>query len=288
MRKQVMIEQRTPEWFAWKKGRIGASDAPALLGVSPWKTKLGLYEEKVKEKALFINDAMRAGTEYEALALEAACEELKVDYKPACFDHPYREYMCASLDGWNENQGVLELKLANKDDHELAKAGIVPEKYVPQLQAQMANAVTTNAVYGSYVVKNDEIWDIAFVMVRKDIEVVERIEQEAEEFYERIISFNEPEPTERDFVAFKNPELEKMFLDASQMLEFWENMKETARQKIIRFTGERNATLGCLKVTKSYPRGRVDYKAIPELKGVNLDLYRGPKELRFTITAGKH
>ena len=34
-----MCEQRTPEWFAQRRGRITASNVGALLGMNPYRTK---------------------------------------------------------------------------------------------------------------------------------------------------------------------------------------------------------------------------------------------------------
>lgn len=269
MRKQVFIEQRTPEWLAWKKGRIGASDAPVLLKVSPFKTELQLYEEKVKEKKVVVNDSMRAGTHYEEAARLAACEKLGVNYTPACFDHPYRDYMCASLDGWDEHNGVLELKMANAQDHEMAKAGIIPEKYVPQVQAQLATAVHMFAAYGSYVVRDGKIFDITFVMLRKDPTMVEQIEGSAEEFWDRIISFNEPEPSERDFIRLEDKgDLAKKLRAIKMLKKQAEEDINLVEREILGITGGRNAYLGDLKVQKMYPpRKRRIHKADKRLRG---------------------
>ena len=278
MRKQVLIEQRTPEWLAWKKGRVGASDAPVLLKVSPYKTELQLYEEKVKEKQVAVNNSMRAGTQYEDAARELACSKLGVDYKPACFNHPYRPYMCASLDGWNESHGVLELKLANAENHEMAKAGIIPAKYVPQTQAQAATAVHKFGAYGSYTVRDGKIFDITFVMFNRDHAMIEQIEQAAEAFNDRIISFEEPEPSERDFIRIADPnglgkKLRTICLQRKQLAE----SIELIENEILELAGYRNVYLDDLKVQKCSRKGSVDYSKIPELKGLNLDLYRKPR-----------
>ncbi len=38
--------QNTPEWHAFRRKRIGASDAPVIMGISPWKTPYQLWIEK--------------------------------------------------------------------------------------------------------------------------------------------------------------------------------------------------------------------------------------------------
>jgi len=49
----IHLTQQTPQWHEMRKSMIGASDAPVIMGVSPWKTqhqlwleKLGLYKQE--------------------------------------------------------------------------------------------------------------------------------------------------------------------------------------------------------------------------------------------------
>ena len=46
MQPQVSVYQSREEWLEARKDGLGASDAPALLGVSPWKNNVQLWEEK--------------------------------------------------------------------------------------------------------------------------------------------------------------------------------------------------------------------------------------------------
>ena len=39
--------QGTPEWLEFRRTMVMASDSPVIMGVSPWKTPLQLYHEKV-------------------------------------------------------------------------------------------------------------------------------------------------------------------------------------------------------------------------------------------------
>ena len=54
------------EWLQRRKAGIGGSDVAALLGVSPWKTPLDVYYDKIgAEKDEPETEAMRIGTELE-------------------------------------------------------------------------------------------------------------------------------------------------------------------------------------------------------------------------------
>lgn len=47
MYKRILLQHNTPEWLAFRKNGIGASDAAAVLGLSNWVSNLELWEEKV-------------------------------------------------------------------------------------------------------------------------------------------------------------------------------------------------------------------------------------------------
>ena len=41
------LEQGSREWHAWRKGVIGASDAPKIMGENPWGSRSSLLDEKL-------------------------------------------------------------------------------------------------------------------------------------------------------------------------------------------------------------------------------------------------
>ena len=41
------LEQGSSEWRAWRKGVIGASDAPKIMGENPWGSRSSLLDEKL-------------------------------------------------------------------------------------------------------------------------------------------------------------------------------------------------------------------------------------------------
>ena len=56
------IEQGTTEWLNWRKGVIGASDAPTIMGENPWRSPSYLLKEKLgNHKEWGGNEALRDG-----------------------------------------------------------------------------------------------------------------------------------------------------------------------------------------------------------------------------------
>lgn len=44
---KIKLKHNSPEWLAFRRKGIGASDAAAVLGLSKWTTNVELWEEKV-------------------------------------------------------------------------------------------------------------------------------------------------------------------------------------------------------------------------------------------------
>lgn len=139
------------EWHIERAKGIGASDAPALAGVDPWKTahdvwldKLGL-KEKVKP-----NWAMQRGIDTEPVARDIYETSFGLQMPPKNFVHKDYDFIRANLDGYNEETNTLiEIKVPGKKTVEMAMHGLVPCNYFCQIQYQL---MVSNAVHADYVV----------------------------------------------------------------------------------------------------------------------------------------
>lgn len=134
------LRQEGPDWHLWRKAGIGASDAPIIMGVSPYKTPRELWLEKTGRKPPFAGSwATERGTRLEPLARNHYEAVTGYVVQPHCQAHPDYPWMRASLDGITfEGDLILEIKCPGKEAHAQALAGEVPEKYRPQIQHQLA------------------------------------------------------------------------------------------------------------------------------------------------------
>lgn len=136
------------EWLAWRRTGLGASDAAAVLGISPWKSRWALYAEKV---GLVTDDedseAMESGRMLEpAIApwftartgLYVAGEQMRAT-------HPELPHFRATLDGivgdgpnvsLDAALGGLEIKVSSESAKTWEDHG-VPAHYEAQAQFQM-------------------------------------------------------------------------------------------------------------------------------------------------------
>lgn len=207
------MEQGTQAWDAWRMGGLGSSDAPVVMGVSPFTTRRQLWEEKLGLRRREVNEwATQRGHRYEPRA--RALYEMQngfVEMRPALVEHAAYPFLRASLDGFSEDRRVvLEIKWVGKDAFAAAREGVVPDKYWPQLQEQLLVTGAERADYYSFVIENegkpDEHVDGVTVKVYPDMAYCRRLRDELCAFWELIQTRTPPATTARDFKMVRNKE----------------------------------------------------------------------------------
>ncbi len=163
------MPQSHEEWLKERKKGIGSSDVAALLGVSPFKSNIDLWEEKVGLKqAEDISDLeyVRNGT-----LSEAPLRELfKIDYPEYEVSHEENEMMvhpkynfirCSPDSLLTEKstgrKGFLEIKrcmVSNGSQYLKWKNGSIPEYYYTQtLQYFLANPNMKFGYLRAYIIR---------------------------------------------------------------------------------------------------------------------------------------
>lgn len=146
------FDQSTDEWLSWRRGGIGASDAPVVMGLSPWQKDGELLLLKTGQQSERpANDAMQRGKRLEPMARLAYVKHTGIEVAPVCVQSREHPWMRASLDGLSaDGRHVLEIKCPGEKDHRLAASGSVPEKYFPQLQHILAVTGLGEIYYWSF------------------------------------------------------------------------------------------------------------------------------------------
>lgn len=289
------MDQRTKAWYDWRKKGLGASDAPIVMGVSPWSTAHELWEQKtgrvVKDHS---NWATNRGNELEPRARAHLELELGMDFPAILSEHPKFPFMRASLDGWNsKNKIVLEIKCPGAADHQSAKEGKVPEKYFPQIQHQIFVTGATKAIYYSYTEDKETGKPEGFIVeVLADIEYIKKLFEAMCKFWICIEKDIEPELTEKDFKNVRSADLAKKldeWSEAVALVKHHEAIVERLKHEI--FEDEkikgRRCNVGKYRINVVTRKGNVDYKKVPELKGVDLEKYRAKSSVYQQITIRK-
>lgn len=277
----VALMQNSAEWLEFRKDMVGASDAPIIMGVSPWITPYKLWEEKlgIKEPAPPTFD-MRRGLEREEEARCAFEKETGLSVFPVVKVHPDYPWMMASLDGMDiEERHIVEIKCPG---HMIGLSDTVPDKYYPQVQHQLAVTGLDMAYYFTYTPYSTKL-----IEVKRDDEYIKKMIDKELEFYECLVNFTAPTLANRDYTEREDAEwleMSAMYLDLQKSMKLLEDEETRMRGKLIALSGGANTMGGGVKLLKIARKGNIDYSAIPELKGVNLEEYRKPSSNMWKIT----
>lgn len=143
------ILQGTPAWLAYRLQHFNASDAPAMLGVSPYKTRTQLLHELHTGIAPEVDTATQrrfdAGHSTEARARTLAEEIIGEELYPVTGSEGK---LSASFDGLTMDERIVwEHKLMNVTLAESLADGVIPDSYHPQLEQQLMVSGAEKALF---------------------------------------------------------------------------------------------------------------------------------------------
>jgi putative phage-type endonuclease len=281
MPKVEILQQNTPQWQAWRARGLGSSDAPVVMGDSRWLTSRKLWEIKTGRRAEdgvdSENRAMKRGRALEGAAREAYEAYTRVQMEPHCLIHGEYSWMRASLDGITfDGSTILEIKCPMRErDRILAQQGRIPPHYHAQLQHQLEVSGAAQAHYWSF----DGAAGI-LIEVSPDHAYAKRLVEAEAAFWQLVVKNHWPEPDQEALDLSSDPKWREAALryrEAKLKLESATLVEQHLRGILDRMATSRR-TYGCgVELVKSSRRGAVDYSAVPELRGVDLEPYRKPQ-----------
>ncbi len=275
--KIVNLEQGSPEWLFWRRNKITASTAAAIMGLDTWTTPLMLYNRILSAEEIPDNEFMKHGRETEAEARGWLATQTGKAYIPICMESIEYPWMACSLDGWREHLDppAIEIKCPMKTIEQFAKLDEIPVYHFCQLQHQMAVSGIDRMYYLTYSKVSQD--GIIITINRDDIFIKKLIETE-KTFYDRLGSFEPPDPIDgRDIFVLDDPEAVMQADRYSQIckeIEVLEVLKEGSRRYLIDKAAGRSVKVQDLKITKVIRKGNVDYSSIPALQNLDLEPYR--------------
>jgi putative phage-type endonuclease len=183
-------------WLELRRSGIGSSDAPAVLGVSPWGSPLSVYADKIGASVdREASEAMRWGNLLEPLIAEEFAKETgrRVALAGSLLRSAARSWQLSTLDAeqvaiGHDGPGVLEIKATGfraGDWHE----GI-PEHVMAQCQHQLA---TTGWKWGSVAVLLFGC-RLLWADFERDDALIERMNAAEAEFWRRVEERQPPAP----------------------------------------------------------------------------------------------
>lgn len=287
----VDLEQRTPQWLAWRRNGITATESAVIAGLSPWQTPWRLWAEKTGRAMpadLSGNPHVRYGQEHEddarALFEQRHCEVLF----PACAEYEKDPLFRASFDGLTAESIPVEIKcpsnrtLATVREH--GEQSEAYRRYVMQLQHQMLVAEAPR----SWLVFFDGVaGELIEFEVTRDDSVIQDILVVGREFWDRYVVKGKepPKDAERDVFTPKGAEqidawcrLAGDYVQASHCLADLQRqvdelnaVREHCKAGLVDLMGDyRCADFAGVALTRRFTAGSVDYTKFVKAKGLDL------------------
>lgn len=270
---RLPIEQGTPEWLKLRTQKVTATDAGVITGDNEYQTPYKLWAEKMSlSPPVHETERMREGKRLEPFALAEFTKQTGIHASPAVVVCDARPWQMASLDGLSDdNKVMVEIKCGPKTC-DLARQGIIEPMYRAQLQHQMCVMSLQMVYFFTFDGLSSKIIEVE----RDDSFIADMITKE-HEFYKCIDNYEPPALTERDYVTRNDASwchMAQNWVNAQRELKYWEEKAEDYRSSLIKLADSSNTRGAGVKVAKSIRKGNIEYKAVPEIQGINLEPYR--------------
>lgn len=276
--KSIPLIQGSQPWLDYRKGRIGASDIPAICSVSgAYNTRSNLLYEKItgisEPVSAFTQALFDKGHEIEIEARDGYNKTFQTNYTPAVVQSIDNELFFASLDGMDETtESIMEVKSTMRDEYlNLAMDNKIPDVYNYQIQWQLFITGFNQAVC-VVVDSRDRIANVVHV-VRND-SLIEEIKTQAEAFL-KVMSV-----TLSPYVQIETKEIRTIAATMEQVRHYKKLIKQAEKEineQAENLLKQYNAlSIEGAGVVIDYQEriGSVQYDLIPELKNVDLNKYR--------------
>ena len=177
------ITQRSSEWLKWRSEGIGASDAPVIMGESPWKTSKSLLKEKIYGESEWRNEKMIRGIELEPKALEMYQKVIGVKMRPVCIQSKIYPWLRASLDGLSYDETrVVEIKCGEGVYRRTYYSRKVPSYYYAQLQHILAITGLPSIDFWCFLPNNPYV----HLVVERDNKYIGLLLEAEKEFWDKL------------------------------------------------------------------------------------------------------
>lgn len=275
----INLEQGTQDWLDWRTCGIGGSDAPVVMGVSPYDSPLGLWQLKRGSRPPQPdNPAMRRGRLMEEparLAYEQHTGQLVV---PRCAEHEQHPFIRASFDGLSMLDPLgVEIKCPGRVSHEMALQGLVPPWYWPQVQHLMLVSGYDHWHYWSYDGKHGVLIEVA-----RDPDYIGKLLDAEIKFWNHVL--NNVMPIEKASLVAANA-----WRVAKQQLSQAEVNLEWAKERLVKevpLDAPGSIDVGLATIICADSAGPVDWKKLAEDHGIDdavIEKYRKDGSRRVSV-----
>ena len=180
------MEQGPDSWRAWRRGVIGASDAPTIMGENPWASPRRLMEEKLGLHREFTgNAATREGHRLEEFARKDLSTKHSRKLRPIIIQDSEEAFLAASLDAMDSsNSHVYEIKCGLKAYEKTSQFRKVPTYYIGQVQHILMITGFDSLCFAAY--RPDE--PLVTIDVKRDDRYIKEMRKKEKEFVNELVS----------------------------------------------------------------------------------------------------
>lgn len=252
-----------------RRNFIGASDAPIIMGVAPWRTPYQLWQEKCGIIGPQVDtERMKNGRTLEDEARNSFIQITGIEMSPKRLFSKRYEWMMASLDGLSpEGNYALEIKCPGKQVDQ------VPDIYIPQLQHQMLVSDLEHIWFFSYVPGCPSY----IKLVKRDDEYIEKLIEKEIQFWDCVQSMQEPDLTDRDYRQRDDLMWTNLAICWAECQEKKRKIleeEEFLKNNLIEISRNENCCGAGVYLKKIHRKGVIDYSKIEELKEIDLEKFR--------------
>ena len=279
-----------------RNGRITASAIGAILGVNPYQTADDTMRTMVRShfgatSEFTGNDATEHGHVHESSSIDlySLANDVKVERDPDFVIHPKLDWLGCTPDGLVGDEGLIEVKCP----YYAKECYTLEEKPMYLYQIYLQLVCTGRAWCDFYVwLPNDQHCErVYFFQAKKwfdtNFEAIQAFYDDYlltisdEKLAAPYLEDKEVDKTGDDawFIASEKVKASKLDVDLAVMI----HTKNKAALIEIAKAEDKKCSGNGVMVFKSIRKGAVNYKAVTELDGVNLDDYRKKDSVVWTV-----
>lgn len=277
---KINLEQRSEEWFKWRKEGLGSSDIGIIMGSTTFKTPYELWEEKtgLVEAIQPFNVAIQRGEVYEEDALYAFLDENDFPILDGqCFEDDEHQTFKASLDGYYEEKKMaIEIKVPMPATYEKFSIEEYYQKYEPQVQWQLMVSGCYQAAFFMYSPEKREgktIW------IDRDEKIISTLREKALQFWVYVENKTPPPLDKGDYIELYGDQLQEWcdeYRRVSDEIKNLTTLKSQLKENIIGCGDGGAFTAYGIKAYRSKPSTTYDYEEMKK-DGIDIEKYKKSK-----------
>lgn len=285
----MQAEQRSPEWFKQREGRITASSVGAIMGLAPYAKRKDVMRRMVREyRGLESEFKGNSATEWGTFNEEGAIAEFQMEtglkVEPAPFV-PYYEWLGASPDGYTSDGHIIEIKCPYglRDGEGELKSIAEQQHYYAQIQMQLVCTNMQKCYFYQWMPSKTKL-----EIVDRNNEYIANMIKECATFYEEYAKEREMPNAKKYLDIDVTEELEAMMTEYVALKE--QSKEIEAKQKellsgMVALTDEVGGVIAGHKLYKIERSGNVSYANVVKelLPDIDLEPYKGKPSISWAV-----